>query len=174
MIDYKIHQYFTKEECDYIIEFCTNNGEQFSYNPTDVWDCKRVYDEEFKSFILNRILQIQSFDTFTIKNINVSMTRYYDNRRLGLHLDKTSNYTIVIALNADYKDGRFVLSKKRRELDNGDIKLDLKCGEGVTFEGNKIYHGVMPVSSGLRCALNIWLNNSDFKYYKLDTTYKLL
>lgn len=174
MIDYKIHQYFNKEECDYIIEFCTNNGQQFSYNPNEVWDCKRVYDEKFKSFILNRILETQTFDEFNVKNINVSMTRYYDNRRLDLHLDKTSNYTIVISLTDEYEDGRFVLSNIQQELDKGDIKLELKCGEGVTFEGNKIYHGVMPVSSGLRCALNIWMNDGDFVYYKIDTNNKLI
>ena len=174
MISYNIHQYFNKKECDYIIEFCRNNGEQFSYNPNDVWDCKRVYDEEFKSFIMNRILSIQSFDSFNIRNINVSMTQYYNNRRLDLHLDSTSNYTIVIPLTDNYNDGRFVISKKQCTLNDAEIKLNLNLGEGITFEGNKIYHGVMPVSVGLRCALNIWINNSDFNYYKLDTKSKLI
>lgn len=174
MIDYKIHQYFNKEECGYIIDFCKTNGEQFSYNPTDVWDCKRVYDEKFKSFVLNRILDNQSFDGFNIRNINVSMTQYYDGRRLDLHLDKTSNYTIVICLSNEFEDGRFTLSKNQCDLNSAEIKLNLHMGEGVTFEGNKIYHGVMPVNSGLRCALNIWMNDTDFSYYKLDTSKKLI
>ena len=174
MINYSIDNFFNKEECDSIIEFCSKNGEQFSYNNSDVWDCKRIYDSDFKNKILNRILEIHQFENFDVKNINISMTRYYNGRYLDLHLDATSNYTIVIPLTTDYNDGRFVLSSKRNSLDSADLKLDLNLGEGVIFEGNKIYHGVMPVTNGLRCALNIWMNDGDFSYYKLDTNNKLI
>jgi len=174
MIQYKINQYFNQEECNEIIEFCLKNGDQFSYNPNDNWDCKRIYNEEFKSKILKSILDVQSFDSFNIRNINVSFTQYYDGRRLDLHLDKTSNYTTVIPLTTNYKDGRFVLSNFDTELENGKIKLDLKMGEGVTFEGNKIFHGVMPVNIGIRQSLNIWMNDTNFIYHKLDDTKKLI
>jgi predicted 2-oxoglutarate/Fe(II)-dependent dioxygenase YbiX len=153
-----------------------NNGEKFSYyeNELNSWDCRRVYDESFKYEILNKIIKVKSFEFFNIRNINVSLTRYYDDRRLDLHLDKTSNYTTVISLTDNYNDGRFVLSKTQCELENADTKIHLGLGEGVTFEGNKIYHGVMPVYNGIRCALNIWMNNTDFVYYKLDKNKKLI
>lgn len=175
-MNYELYTYFSKEECNYIINFCLDNGESFSYyeNEKDSWDCKRVYDDGFKKDILNKLLKINSFNSFDIRNINVSMTRYYDNRWLDLHLDKTSNYTTVIALTDSYNDGRFVLSDRICELNEADTKINLKLGEGITFEGNKIYHGVMPVSDGIRCALNIWMNNTDFVYYKLNTQSKLI
>lgn len=175
-MNYDINKFFSKEECDYIIEYCMSNGEPFSYYQFEInsWDCRRMYDETFKNYVLDKILAVKDFSEFNIRNINVSLTRYYDGRRLDLHLDSTSSYTTVISLTNEYVDGRFVLSKHRCDLTEAEIKLDLKLGEGVTFEGNKIYHGVMPVTSGLRCALNIWMNDTDFSYYKLDKKRKLL
>jgi hypothetical protein len=171
---YNTNVYFDEKECNHIIDFCTNNGEVFNYNPNEVWDCRRVYDESFKKYILEKILEIEKFELFNVRNINVSLTKYYDSRRLDLHLDNTSNYTTVICLSDNFEDGRFVLSEKQCSLNDADIKIKLSLGEGITFEGNKIYHGVMPVYTGLRCALNIWMNDSDFNYYKLDTKKKLL
>ncbi len=175
-MNYKINTFFSKEQCEYLIDFAIKNGEQFSYfkEEENSWDCRRIYDQEYKEYVLNNILRVQSFDNFNIRNINVSLTRYYENRRLDLHLDKTSNYTTVISLTDDYEDGRFVLSSTQCKLDDATTKLHLGLGVGVTFEGNKIYHGVMPVKTGIRCALNIWMNNTDFEYYKLDKQKKLI
>lgn len=175
-MNYDVNQFFIKEECDYIIDYCMKYGEPFSYSyrEKNTWDCRRVYDEEFKKYILEKIVKVKSFDGFKIRNINVSLTRYYDGRYLDLHLDSTSNYTTVISLTDQYIDGRFTLSDTRCNINESEIKLHLNIGEGVTFEGNKTYHGVLPVTNGLRCALNIWMNDSDFVYYKLDTKKKLL
>jgi predicted 2-oxoglutarate/Fe(II)-dependent dioxygenase YbiX len=175
-MNYKINTFFSKEQCEYLIDFAIKNGEKFSYfkEEENSWDCRRIYDQEYKEYVLNNILRVQSFNDFNIRNINVSLTRYYENRRLDLHLDKTSNYTTVISLTDDYEDGRFVLSSTQCKLDDATTKIHLGLGEGVTFEGNKIYHGVMPVKTGIRCALNIWMNNTDFEYYKLDKEKKLI
>lgn len=184
MINYSINNFFSKEKCNTILDFCNENGEYFSYSNNDTWDCKRVYDNVFKSEILNTINDLYATDkikfwfnysSFDIRNINISLTRYYDGRYLNLHLDKTSNYTTVISLTDDYDDGRFVLSNiNHMNITDGEIKIKLNLGEGITFEGNKIYHGVMPVNNGIRCALNIWMNDTDFTYYKLDKTKKLI
>jgi len=171
---YNKNAYFDEKECKRIIDFCTTNGEFFNYDSNEVWDCRRVYDENFKEYVLDRILKVQKFESFNIRNINVSMTRYYDGRRLDLHLDRTSNYTTVISLTNGYDDGRFVLSNTFCELIDANTKINLNIGEGITFEGNSIYHGVMPVHSGIRCALNIWMNDTDFVYYKLDNKKKLI
>jgi predicted 2-oxoglutarate/Fe(II)-dependent dioxygenase YbiX len=171
---YDKNVYFDEKECKHIIDFCTTNGEFFNYDSNEVWDCRRVYDKNFKEYVLDKILKVQKFESFNIRNINVSMTRYYDGRRLDLHLDKTSNYTTVISLTNDYDDGRFVLSDTFCELNDADTKINLNIGEGITFEGNSIYHGVMTVHTGIRCALNIWMNDTDFVYYKLDNKKKLI
>lgn len=184
-MNYSINKFFSPEECRSIIDFAMEKGETFSYYEFEqtTWDCRRIYDEEFKKNILEKINNLHKeglisfwfdFNSFNIRNINVSLTRYYDGRCLNLHLDKTSNYTTVISLTEGYEDGDFCLSNKNVELKDSEIIQHLNIGEGITFEGNKTYHGVMPVTIGLRCALNIWMNDTDFSYYKLDKTKKLL
>lgn len=184
MINFSINKFFTQDECKYIMDFCEKNGEIFIYNNTDSWDCKRVYNDEFKNWTLNKINTLYEenkikfwfdYSTFNVKNVNVSITKYYEGRYLDLHLDKTSNYTTVIPITDFYDDGRFVLAEnKNKDLKFCENKFDLKMGEGITFEGNKTFHGVMPVTNGLRCAFNIWMNDTDFSYYRLDKKNKLI
>jgi len=181
-MNYYINNLFDKKECQSIIEFAENNGIQFSYNPNEVWDCKRIYDDEFKSNIIQKIKEKYNknefklwFDLnkFNIKDVNISLTKYYDNRWLDLHLDTTSQFTTVIVLSAGFSDGSFVLSEKMDDIKNGN-KYILNIGESISFDGSKTYHGVMPVYSGIRYALNIWMTNTDFKYYQLDKSKKLI
>ena len=122
---FSINKFFDKKECDRIIEFAELNGTPFSYNDNEVWDCRRIYDEPFKKYILEKILEVKKFESFNVRNINVSLTKYYDSRRLDLHLDSTSNYTTVICLSEDFEDGRFVLSEKHQPLNNAETKLHL-------------------------------------------------
>lgn len=182
-MNYSLNKFFDPVECVNILDFCDKSGVPFSYNPSETWDCKRVYDDEFKKNILSKINELYSnekisfwfnYGEFNIRNINLSLTKYYNNRYLDLHKDSTSSYTTVISLTENYKNGDFCLSENFTDIKNSDIKLHLKIGEGVTFEGNKIYHGVMPVYTGIRCALNIWMNDTDFNYYRLDTQKKLI
>lgn len=181
-MNYYINNLFDKKECQSIIEFAENNGIQFSYNPNEVWDCKRIYDDEFKSNIIQKIKEKYNnnefklwfnLNEFNIKDVNISLTKYYDNRWLDLHLDTTSQFTTVIVLSNGFSDGRFVLSDKMDDIKSGN-KYILNIGESISFDGSKTYHGVMPVYSGVRYALNIWMTNTDFKYYTLDNSKKLI
>lgn len=187
MIKFSTNVFFSPGECEKMVEFAMENGEKFSYTDleSDTWDCRRIYNEEFKEMIVHRFIDLYSnneikfwfdFNTFDLRNVNVSLTRYYDGRFLQLHRDSTSNYTTVIPLTENYSDGRFVISEQMFDgiHDDRAVKVSLGVGEGITFEGTKTYHGVMPVTNGLRCALNIWMNNTDFEYYKLDTKRKLI
>ena len=36
-------------------------------------------------------------------------------------------------------------------------------GDGMTFYGGEVFHGVMPVNTGIRKSLNIWVNPNQFK-----------
>ena len=182
-MNYSLNRFFDKTECLDIIEFCEKNGTEFSYNPKETWDCKRVYNDEFKEKIISKINGLYkngeiifwfNYADYNIRNINISLTKYYDGRFLDLHKDATSNYTTVICLTEDYQGGDFCLSQNLCGVEKSEIKIHLNIGEGITFEGNKTYHGVMPVHSGLRCALNIWTNDTDFSYYKLDTKKKII
>lgn len=179
---YSINTFFNKEECKSIIKFAEEMGEVFYYAKDEVWDCKRIYDSNFKNFILEKFntkYREGNFDlwfdlnTFDIRDCNISLTKYYEGRWLDLHLDSTSQLTTVIVLSEDFSDGRFVLSETVNNIGDCD-KFELKIGESISFDGSKIFHGVMPVYSGIRYALNIWMTNTDFKYYQLDKSKKLI
>ena len=181
-MEFSTNKFFEKEECNSIVEYVDKIGIPFSYNPNETWDCKRIYDESFKNDILNRLkLNYKNnkfnlwFDLnkFDIKDINISLTKYYDGRWLDLHLDATSQFTTVIMLSDGFDDGRFTLSKSYKNINNVE-KYHLNVGECISFDGSKIYHGVMPVTTGIRCALNIWMTNTDYKYGPLKTNKTLI
>lgn len=181
-MDFSINKFFEPNECPAIIEFAEKNGKSFSYNPKEVWDCRRIYDEEFKQMIVEKLkVKYNSnefklwFDLnqFQINDVNVSLTKYYENRWLDLHIDSTSQFTTVIVLSDDFHDGRFTLSDSYKKI--GDSKMyQLNIGESISFDGSKIYHGVLPVTKGIRYALNIWMTNTDFKYHELKTDKSLI
>lgn len=172
MIQFSKNKFFSKEECDTIISVFMETGYNYAYSEEELnsWDCRKVNNKEFTNSIIDKIYNLYNenniefwfdYNTINVDNVNVTMTRYYSNRWLDLHLDRDSSYTTVISLTDGYSDGRFVLSETESKLSKPNpnaIKLDLKLGEGVTFEGNRIYHGVMPVTTGIRCALNLWMH----------------
>lgn len=157
---YTINKVLTEQECAEALEICMKDGEKFYYTKEEAnsWDCRRIYNQDFKNYILRKLEVIHDLDSLYIKDVIISLTRYYDSRRLDLHLDRNSNYTTVIPLTDNYTDGRFVLSEIYCPLPDAEVKVSLDKGEGITFEGNRIYHGVMPVHSGVRSALNIWVD----------------
>jgi predicted 2-oxoglutarate/Fe(II)-dependent dioxygenase YbiX len=179
---FSINKFFEKEECNSIIEIADNIGTPFSYNPLETWDCKRIYDENFKETIVNKLLTNYKnnefnlwfdLDVFDIKDVNISLTKYYESRWLDLHLDKTSQFTTVIVLSDGYDDGRFALSNTYNDINNVE-KYHLNTGESISFDGSKVYHGVMPVTKGIRLALNIWMTDTDFKYKPLKTNKSII
>jgi len=181
-MNFSINKFLEKDECLLIIEFAEKNGKSFSYNPKDVWDCRRIYDEEFKRNIIDKLKsKYESNDfklwfdlnDFQINDVNISLTKYYENRWLDLHIDSTSQFTTVIVLSENFNDGRFVLSESYKDI-NDTKKHQLNIGESISFDGSKIYHGVLPVTTGIRYALNIWMTNTDFKYHELKTENSLI
>lgn len=182
-MNYSINQnLFNREEINSIINFCEVNGESFSYNISETWDCRRIYDKEFTSRIIDRILlkhKNQDFNVwfdltnFKINDVNISLTKYYDGRWLDLHLDSTSQLTTVIVLSENFVDGRFLISSELKKLQDSQ-KIHLNIGDSITFDGSKVYHGVLPVTEGIRYALNIWMTNTDFKYKPIKKTTTLI
>lgn len=188
-MNYRINNNFCdKDEAKDIIHYCIENGKSFSYNPNEIWDCKRIYHEDFKQKILSKFIEkIQSnnfdlwfdYETFNLKNFNISLTSYYDGRYLNLHKDKTSELTTVIVLSDGFEGGQFVLSDSTNPpyhfetLDNLTL-FDLKLGDSISFDGTKTYHGVTKVTEGVRYALNIWMTETDFDYPRLKKNKTLL
>jgi hypothetical protein len=163
-------------------------GEPFSYNPTETWDCRRIYDEEFKTKIIDKLTNYYKngdfklwfdYNKLNIKNFNISLTSYYDGRYLNLHKDTSSELTTVIILSDGFLGGEFALSNETSppihfENLNGIETFKLKLGDAISFNGSTTYHGVLPVTSGTRYALNIWMTETDFNYPKIKTNKTLL
>ena len=188
-MQYSINNNFcNRDEAKNIIDFCLKNGEPFSYNPTESWDCRRIYDDEFRIKIINKLTQKYKtyefklwfdYNTFDLKNFNISLTSYYDGRYLNLHKDKTSELTTVIVLSDGFNGGQFALSESKnpslnfKNLDGIEI-FDLKLGDSISFIGTKTYHGVLPVTEGIRYALNVWMTETDFNYPKVKNNNSLI
>jgi predicted 2-oxoglutarate/Fe(II)-dependent dioxygenase YbiX len=183
-MNYTINNNFCDEDsAKEIIKFCLEHGEPFSYKPTESWDCRRIYDEDFKNKIIDLLTTNYKnenfslwfdYDTFNLKNFNISLTSYYDGRYLNLHKDKSSELTTVIVLSDDFEGGEFVLTEQddppfHFETLKGLTICDLKLGDCISFNGSETYHGVLPVTNGIRYALNIWMTETDFNYPKLKS-----
>jgi hypothetical protein len=188
-MNYNINNNFcNRETAKDVIDFCLEFGEPFSYKPTETWDCRRIYDLNFKNRIIDLLTTNYEskdfklwfdYSTFNLKNFNISLTSYYDGRYLNLHKDKTSELTTVIVLSDDFEGGQFVLSEDENppynfETLDGLVISDLKLGDSISFNGSKTFHGVLPVTKGVRYALNIWMTETDFDYPKLKNNKTLL
>lgn len=171
---------FTHTECNDIIQFINQNGKQFAYYPNEMasWDCKRIYDDEFKGKILSKLVDNYKsgkyklwfdYNEFNLKNFNISLTSYYDGRFLNLHKDSHSEITSVIVLSDGFDGGEFALSN----IDTPDFYFKnmegistykLKIGDMISFNGTETFHGVLPVTNGIRYALNVWMTETNYNY----------
>jgi hypothetical protein len=172
-----IQTFFSKEECDEIALFCEKIGITFNHGVAvlNPWDNRKIHNDQFKERVLNRYKEVFGNDTsipfdvksLTIDNIYLTLTRYFDGRFLEMHKDTSSDLTTVIVLTDNFYDGRFVLSQNNMKIQNNTVDETLlnniNKGDGITFYGGEIYHGVMPVVTGIRKSLNIWINPNQFK-----------
>ena len=188
-MNYTINNNFCdRETAKSLIDFCLKFGEPFSYNPTEQWDCRRIYDSEFKMRIIDLLTTNYKngdfklwfdYSTFNLKNFNISLTSYYDGRYLNLHKDKSSELTTVIVLSDNFNGGQYALSEGKnssidfKNLDDIEV-FTLNLGDVISFNGSKTFHGVLPVTNGIRYALNIWMTESDFDYPKLKVNTTLI
>jgi predicted 2-oxoglutarate/Fe(II)-dependent dioxygenase YbiX len=172
-MDYVINDFLDIDECNSFIKHANKVGKKFNYYLGETWDCKRILDLEFNNLILDTFIKKYnqhkfklwfSLDDFEIKDVNVSMTTYQNGEGLDLHLDLKSQLTTVIVLNDNFLDGRFMLSEVKDK--NSCEKHFIKMGQSISFDGTKLYHGVLPVTTGVRYALNIWMTNTDYKFNK--------
>lgn len=181
----KSNFFFSKEECEEIALFCEKVGLQTIHkvDAYNKWDNLRVYDDNFKERILKRYREVFANDTtitfdlnsLTTDKIYLSLTRYYDSRFLEMHRDTSSELTSVIVLTDNFEDGRFVLSKDKMKIENSDVDTNslyiIQQGNGLTFNGHTIWHGVMPVYKGIRKSLNIWVEPESFKIQSGDNEF---
>jgi len=181
----KSNSFFLKEECEEIALFCEKVGLQTIHkvDAYNKWDNLRVYDDNFKKRILKKYKEVFSNDntipfdlnSLTTDKIYLSLTRYYDGRFLETHRDTSSQLTSVIVLTDEFEDGRFVLSENKIKIENNivddNLLYTINQGSGLTFNGHAIWHGVMPVYTGIRKSLNIWVEPESFKIQSGDNEF---
>jgi hypothetical protein len=153
-----------------------------------VWDCRRIYDDKFKTKIIDLLTNNYksgnfklwfNYNDFNLKNFNISLTSYYNGKYLNLHKDKSSELTTVIVLSDGFEGGQFALTDYKNPPIHFETLKDvsifnLKLGDSISFNGSTTYHGVLPVTNGIRYALNIWMTESDFNYPKLKVNTTLI
>lgn len=194
-MEYSINNFLSESECDEIIQYFEDNGVDFSYTKDfKAWDCKRIPKDNFSISIIEKFTEQYregklklwfSFENFHLRDFNISLTKYYDGRYLNLHLDKFSQLTTTVVLSNNFSDGRFVLSDSEKLTHgasqavpflgsvpdcnfNDGKKIHLNKGQCVSFDGTKTYHGVIPVHSGVRYALNIWMTDTEKKFHSVE------
>lgn len=192
-MNYSINKFFTPEECLYTIEYIEKHGTHFSYTKDmESWYCKRIPKDEFGEKVIEKFYSKYKegslklwfpLEEFNIQDFNLSLTKYSDGRWLDLHVDESSQLTSVVVLTEGFSDGRFLLSNSARLTDKstkldplaGETpgsklqfadKLHIHQGEILTFNGTELYHGVLPVTSGVRYSLNIWMTDTNYKFFR--------
>ena len=181
----KSNFFFSKEECEEIALFCEKVGREpiHKIDAYNKWDNLKIHDISLKEKVLKRYKEVFSDDTtlsFDLNSIRteqiyLSLTRYYDGRFLEMHRDTSSELTSVVVLSDNFEDGRFVLSENKISIENktiNDINLyTINQGYALTFNGHNIWHGVMPVNTGIRKSLNIWVEPNNFKIQSGDNEF---
>ena len=82
-------------------------------------------------------------------------------------------------LSDNFDGGQFALSEGKnpsidfKNLDDIEV-FTLNLGDVISFNGSKTFHGVLPVTNGIRYALNIWMTETDFDYPKIKNVNSLI
>jgi len=144
MIDV-IKNFFDDDYCDYVYEHAKNNFiTELRYFTN--WKIKKNTNIEFENKIKNKLSHLIDFDNNRLNNL--FLTEYFENDSLITHLDNGSVDNLIIQLTSGFTGGEFIIEEKLFNVGKGDC---------IRFNGSKLKHGLSPVKSGVRAALNIWI-----------------
>jgi hypothetical protein len=172
MVESNIRKFFTKDECEFIINFTKklkqNDSKKYFSNNDGieyfVWSMDRnietqwIFDRMFTYFEEETDIKIKTpINTLFIH-------QYLVGNRFKRHVDKTDNnqlHNIGVCLNDDYEGGWFKLYEP-------DLILPKKQGEIYTFKSARP-HEVMEILSGERWSIIsfLHLDNLEFKKHSL-------
>ena len=144
---YTLNNVLSAEECKTIIDdlpsedTATWRGSLYENQPTKGYSeyIKRRYlcDDNMINYITER--------TGIIGRMHVC--KYLVGEGAKTHRDG-NKYTINVLLNESFEGGEFLIKNR--------YPIELKTGDAVVFD-TETFHGVTPVTSGIRYALNIGL-----------------
>lgn len=159
-----ILNYFTKKECDSIIQYTEslNNwefkeSENYSYSVSSV-NLSDEISNKIKLYLKNILnLSLLNVNTLLIKyNVNDYMGRHYD-RNDGTDFNKDFLYNINVRLNDDFEGGEFYLKDKIFESQVGDV-YHYKSTE---------WHEVKPITHGVRYVALFYIRERDIGINKI-------
>jgi len=183
-----IQNFLTKEECDKILNFTSENlilkpAEIVSKNydgvNTDSRKSNVVFHPYYKKFpfllekttkLLNDNISVKGFDLdyehsefqFTEYNIGDYFTWHIDSDKHNIDIDEFSRYcSIVIQLNDEYEDGNLEIHLPNEE----PTVVEKGVGNLILFSSD-IQHRVTAVQSGKRYTLVNWVGLKKQQNYK--------
>ena len=145
MIDV-IENFFDDDYCNYVYEYTKNNFTPESRYATN-WKIKKNTNIEFENKIKNKISHLIDFESHRVNKL--FLTEYEIGESLTTHLDNGSVDNLIIQLTSGFTGGEFIIEEKLFNLNKGDC---------IRFNGAKFKHGLRPIKSGIRAALNIWIS----------------
>jgi hypothetical protein len=145
MIDV-IENFFDDDYCNYVYEYAKNNFTPESRHATN-WKIKKNTNIEFENKIKSKISHLIDFNSYRVNKL--FLTEYEIDESLTTHLDNGSVDNLIIQLTSGFTGGEFIIEEKLFNLNKGDC---------VRFNGAKLKHGLRPIKSGTRAALNIWIS----------------
>jgi hypothetical protein len=158
MIIYK--NIFDEQFCDYVVDYIktkcpiSHTKELIGWRMWNVWGESHLpkyennfYDDHFKEIIFGKLRNGFNIDDYEL--LWMQMTQYQDLEYLRNHLDGKKNKTMIILLTDGFTGGDTLLDSNKVEFGKGDA---------IFFDGYLVYHQVTLVESGVRNAMNIWLN----------------
>jgi predicted 2-oxoglutarate/Fe(II)-dependent dioxygenase YbiX len=140
-----IENFFDEDYCNYVYDYAKNNFiKELRYSTN--WKTQKNTNIDFENKIKNKVSHLINFNDCRLNKI--FLTEYYKNESLVTHLDNGSTDNLIIQLTSDFTGGEFIIEDKLFNFNKGDC---------VRFDGSKLKHGLVPVKSGVRAALNIWI-----------------
>jgi hypothetical protein len=149
-----IDNVFTRQECDYLISlYAGHEDKAHEWNGTKPLNFKFTPKELSFAFIekiqsaVNSVFKEVEYDWGEIVKWNTFIGQ-------GFHLDTSSEETTLTSityLNNNFSGGRTVF--------NDGTTICPMVGRTLIFNGKQYYHGVEPVSEGIRWTVPIWYKN---------------
>ena len=125
---FQIHRNYFDKE---FCDYIIENHESISeYTPRDTWNAWTVKSESIDELVD----KVKNIVPSNLECTWINITKYNTGEHLRIHNDSKSKFTVVVNLNDNY---------------TGDI---------ITFNGNRVRHGVKEVTEGTRYSLNYWFN----------------
>lgn len=147
--------------------WCPNEEEEPAYQMDEI--VLSHLDAEFDQFVKTALMyslapfMVSIFGKLPDSWRSVQMTRYDAGLRDGgnYHVDASSKYTAVIALNDDFEGGGTRLCNG---VFGSVLVPPVPVGHALVFRGRELFHKGEAITSGTRKLLTVWSDDDDCQH----------